>query len=137
MAKFDIFYEGGLRTRCVHQENGKILKTDAPKDNMGKGEEFSPTDLVAVALGSCIATLMGIAANKLKADLSGLRLTVEKEMATAPSRKIGRLKVDIYCPQTFSPEVTKQIEDRGLHCPVHQSLHPEVSQEITFHWGEP
>jgi putative redox protein len=136
MAKFEIFYEGSLRTRCVHQENGKVLKTDAPKDNMGKGEEFSPTDLVAVALGSCIATLMGIAANKLKVDLSGLRLTVEKEMATAPSRKIGRLKVEIYCPQTFSSEITQQIEERGLHCPVHQSLHPDVKQEITFHWGE-
>lgn len=137
MTQMDIFYEGELRTKCVHKENGQILRTDAPKDNMGKGELFSPTDLVAAALGSCILTLMGIVATKLKIDLLGLRLTVVKEMALAPSRKIGRLKVDVFCPKTFDPDTTQKLEKAANFCPVYESLHPEIIQDITYHWGAP
>lgn len=137
MTEMEVFYEGLLRTRCVHKESGNELKTDAPKDNMGKGELFSPTDLLAAALGTCILTLMGIAANRLKVDLTGLRLTVSKEMALAPSRRIGKLTCDIYCPKRFDSEITKKIEQAGSLCPVHASLHPDVIQEFRFHWGEP
>lgn len=131
----NIYYEGQLRTRCVH-ENGEEIKTDAPKDNMGKGELFSPTDLLAAALGSCVLTLMGIFANKLKVDISGARVSLTKEMSKAPPRRISRITLHIYCPHTFSPEVTKSLEEAAKHCPVHQSLHPEVVQELIFHWGE-
>lgn len=137
MTQIDIQYLGQLRTRCVHKDSGSILETDAPKDNQGKGELFSPTDLVAAALGSCVLTLMGIASKHLNADLTGLRLTVVKEMASAPSRKVGKLKVDVYCPQEFDSSVKKKLEEVAMTCPVHHSLHPDVVQEFTFHWGQP
>lgn len=136
MTQIDIYYEGNLRTRCVHSDNKQEIITDAPKDNRGKGEMFSPTDLLAASLGSCVLTLMGIAADRLKANLTGLRLTIEKEMAQLPSRRIGRLMVHIYCPQTFDADTTQKLETAGSHCPVHQSLHPEMKQEFFFHWGE-
>jgi len=137
MARIDITYEGNLRTRSVHSENKEEIVTDAPKDNQGKGEMFSPTDLLATALGTCVLTLMGIAANRLKVDLAGLRLTVEKEMAGLPSRRIGRLVMHVYCPKTFDTDITQKLETAGSHCPVHQSLHPDTRQEFFFHWGEP
>jgi putative redox protein len=136
MTQIEVFYEGSLRTRCVQTGNGQELVTDAPKDNMGKGEMFSPTDLLAAALGSCVLTLMGIAANRLKVDLQGLRLTVEKEMAQMPARRIGRLVIHVYCPKTFDNDITQKLETSGSHCPVHQSLHPDTKQEFFFHWGE-
>lgn len=137
MARIEITYEGSLKTRCVHSENKAEIVTDAPKDNQGKGEMFSPTDLLAASLGSCVLTLMGIAANRLKVDLTGLRLTVEKEMAQLPSRRIGRLLLHIYCPQTFDHDTIQKLETAGIHCPVHQSLHPDTKQEFFFHWGQP
>lgn len=136
MTRIDISYEGNLRTRCVHSDNKEEIVTDAPKDNQGKGEMFSPTDLLATALGSCILTLMGIVASRLKVDLTGLRLTVEKEMAQMPSRRIGRLVMHIYCPGVFDNDITQKLETAGSHCPVHQSLHPDTKQEFFFHWGE-
>lgn len=135
MAQIDIYYEGSLRTRCVQAENRQEIRTDAPKDNQGLGELFSPTDLLATALGSCVLTLMGMAANQLHLELPGLRLTVEKEMATKSPRRISRLTVHIYCPKTFDTEVTKRLESAAVHCPVHQTLHPDVRQEFFFHWG--
>lgn len=136
MTKIDITYTGSLRTRCVHAENQAEIITDAPKDNQGKGELFSPTDLLAASLGSCVLTLMGIAANRLKVDLTGLRLTIEKEMAEKPSRRIGRLTLHIYCPHTFDRSITQQLEMAGSRCPVYQSLHPDTKQEYFFHWGQ-
>ena len=136
MVKIDITYEGNLRTRSTHSENKKEILTDAPKDNQGKGEMFSPTDLLAVSLGSCVLTLMGIAARSLKIDLTGLRLTIEKEMAQMPSRRIGRLILHVYCPRTFDHAITEKLETAGIRCPVHQSLHPDTKQEFFFHWGE-
>lgn len=136
MTRIDITYTGSLRTRCVHSGNKAEITTDAPKDNQGKGELFSPTDLLAASLGSCVLTLMGIAASRLKVDLTGLRLTVEKEMAVAPSRRVGRLVLHIYCPRTFDSTITEQLEAAGSRCPVYQSLHPDTKQEYFFHWGQ-
>ncbi len=133
----EVWYEGKLRCRCKHAENQEELETDAPKDNMGRGELFSPTDLLAAALGTCVVTLIGIAANLAKVDVSGLRLTLEKKMALAPNRRIGKLTMHIYCPKTFDAETKRKLETAGTHCPVHQSLHPDVEQEFHFHWGEP
>lgn len=135
MTQIDIYYEGGLRTRSV-QDKREII-TDGPQEFKGKGEMFSPTDLLAASLGSCVLTLMGMAAERLKISLTGLRLTVNKEMAQLPSRRIGRLIVHVYCPQTFDTETTQKLETAGSHCPVHQSLHPDTKQEFFFHWGEP
>lgn len=136
MGKIQIAYEGHLRTKALHVESGAVIKTDAPKDNMGKGEMFSPTDLLAVSLGTCVLTLMGIVADKLKVDLTGMRATVEKEMVSTPARRIGKVVVHVYCPTIFEPQITIKLEQAGAGCPVHHSLHPDLKQEFTFHWGE-
>lgn len=137
MSEIEIFYEGQLGTRCVHKETKDVVKTDAPKDNMGQGKHICPTDLLATALGACVLTLMGIAANKYKVDLKGVRLVISKEMVVAPVRRVGKLVCDIYCPMILDSEVTKGIEYAGSHCPVHESLHPDIIQEFRFHWGAP
>jgi putative redox protein len=136
MVKITVTYEGNLRTKAIHVESGAEIETDAPKDNHGKGELFSPTDLLAASLGTCVLTLMGIMARKLKVDLTGLRATVEKEMANAPSRMVKRIVIHVYCPQKLESEIRSKIEQVGIECPVHHSLHPNVQQEIVFHWGE-
>ena len=134
MGKMTITYLGDLRTAVVHP-SGARLKTNAPKDNHGKGEEFSPTDLLAVALGTCVVTLMGIAANTLHVDLTGVRAEVTKAMVSAPVRRIGKLTVDLYCPVVLEEEKRVALEKAGHSCPVHHSLHPDVEQVIRFHWG--
>ena len=136
MVKITVAYEGNLRTSAIHAGSGAVIKTDAPKDNHGRGELFSPTDLLAVSLGTCVITIMAILANKLKVDLSGIRATVDKEMARTPSRKVGRIVMHIYCPRTFDLETTSKLEQEGIECPVHHSLHTDVQQEVIFHWGE-
>lgn len=135
MGKIDIFYTGNLSTRCIHTENEAEIVTDAPKDNHGRGEMFSPTDLLAAALGSCVLTLVGIMANKLKVDISGTKAEVEKEMSKQPPRRIARITVNVSCPKDFPQEIKAQLEKAGAQCPVHHSLHPEMIQEIQFHWG--
>jgi len=136
MVEIDIFYEGNLSTRCVHKESGQQIITDAPKDNQGRGEMFSPTDLVAAALGSCILTIMGILASRLKIDLVGTKITITKEMQQAPARRIGILKVVLTCPHRFDPETTKRLETAAEKCPVHHSLHPDIVQEFIYNWGQ-
>lgn len=133
MTKTKIIYRGDLRTEAVH-ESGAVLATDAPKDNQGKGEMFSPTDLLAVALASCMLTLMGIAARKLGIDLKGTTAEVEKEMHVEP-RRIGRLIVRVRSPLMPPPEARAKLEQVALTCPVQASLHPEIKQEIDFVWG--
>lgn len=137
MAKFHMSYDAGLRTTSTLEGNSQKISTDAPKELGGKGELFSPTDLLAVALGTCVLTLIGMAANKSKVDISGLRLTLDKTMAPTPPRRLGKAVMHIYCPQKFDPAITEKLETAAKHCPVHQSLHPEVQQEFIFHWGEP
>src|SRR6185503_15174463 len=97
-------YEGGLHCRLTHGPSGATLPTDAPKDNMGKGEAFSPTDLVATALGTCMLTTMGIVAQRHNIDMSGARVRVTKEMVTQPTRRIGRLGVEIVMPRAVGEE---------------------------------
>jgi len=134
MTKTKIIYQGDLRTQSIH-ESGSILETDAPKDNQGKGDRFSPTDLLAVSLGSCILTLMGIVAKRLDVDLKGTTAEVEKEMSITPPRRISRIVTSIYIPIKVSPDQQTKIEQAGLTCPVKQSLHPDIKLEIDFHWG--
>lgn len=134
MNRYQIFYEGNLRTKCVHLGNKKVIYTDAPKDNMGKGEEFSPTDLLAVSLASCILTIMGIQADKLGLSLVGTTAQVEKEMTGTP-RRIGKVKILIEGPK-ISPDAQKKLEQAAHQCPVSKSLHPDLKQDITFTWNK-
>ena len=135
MVTIQIEYEGDLHCKAVHGPSETVLTTDAPKDNQGRGESFSPTDLVATALGTCILTVMGIAARSLDVDLAGSTATVEKEMAAAPARMIQRLTVTIHVPQAVSEEHRQRLEHAARTCPVHKSLHPDVQMPIQFRWG--
>lgn len=135
MVTIDILYQGELRCEAVHGPSGTQLSTDAPKDNMGKGESFSPTDLVATALGTCMMTLMGITARSLNVDLKGTRVTVQKEMVAAPMRRIGKLGVKIVVPARLTEEQKQKLERAAMTCPVHKSLHPDVQTPVEFVWA--
>jgi putative redox protein len=134
MVAIQLEYQGDLHCQAIHGPSGTVLTTDAPKDNQGRGESFSPTDLVATALGSCILTVMGIAARALNIDLAGTTATVEKEMVDAPVRRIQRLSVKIHVPHAVSEAHRRTLEKTAHTCPVHQSLHPDVQKPIEFSW---
>lgn len=135
MVTIDILYQGDLRCEAVHQPSGAHLNTDAPKDNQGKGESFSPTDLVATALGSCMLTVMGIAARSMNVDLKGAQVTVQKEMVADPLRRISKLAVKITVPAKVTEEQKLKLERAAHTCPVHKSLHPMVDVPVDFVWG--
>jgi putative redox protein len=132
MVQIDIVYQGGLRCEAVHGPSGTRLVTDAPVDNHGKGESFSPTDLVATALGACIPTIMGIVAEREKIDLTGIRITVQKEMSAEPPRRITRLATRIVMPTGLTDPQKTKLERAALTCPVHQTLHGNVEIPIEF-----
>ena len=127
-------YRGDLRVECSHP-SGARLETDAPKDNEGKGENFSPTDLLPVALATCMLTLMGITARKLDIDLKDSSMDIEKEMLSAP-RRIGKIVVRFHSSASPSSEQREKLEKAALSCPVHHSLHPDILQDIQFTWGD-
>lgn len=134
MKTVDTKYVGGLRTSSVHLKSNNTFQTDAPLDNNGKGETFSPTDTVAAALGACMMTVMAIAGEKKGLDMSGMHLSTEKVMAANP-RRISALKVDFYWENcSLSEEDREWIKDIGINCPVALSLHPNLRQEINFHF---
>jgi len=125
-------YAGDLRCEAVHAESGTRLLTDAPKDNMGLGASFSPTDLVATALGTCVLSTIAIVAKRRGFDVSSARFRVEKHMATDPVRRIARLPLTVWLPAALTPD-ERQIAERAAHtCPVHKSLHPDVEAAIAF-----
>jgi putative redox protein len=130
MVKIDVVYEGGLRTRAVHGPSGQALSTDAPKDNEGRGESFSPTDLLATSLGACMLTIMGIVAKRRGIAMEGASAEVEKHMVTDPVRRVGKLSVVITLPNTVQEGDFEVLRRAALSCPVHQSLHPSI--EIPF-----
>lgn len=132
--QIDVRYDGSLRCEAQHVTSGKTLITDAPVDNQGKGESFSPTDLVATGLASCIATTMGIFAARHEIDLRGMQIVAKKEMTQTPPRRIARLTVDIAMPLPISHEHRETFERIAVTCPVHLSLHPDVEQVINFQW---
>jgi putative redox protein len=136
MVKINAVYEGDLRCRLTHEQSGSVILTDAPKDNMGKGEAFSPTDLVAAAMASCMVTIMGIAANKHNIDLKGTKVDVIKEMLTSPVRRIGTISVDIYMVRGIPADKRSLLETAAHACPVHKSLHPDVQTLIVFHYSD-
>ena|SRR3989338_8942257 len=132
--EIDVRYEGKLRCTSVHKPSGTELTTDAPKDNGGRGEAFSPTDLVATALGTCVLTIMGLAAEKRGLELAGTTVRVVKEMATSPTRRIGRLSVLVIFPKglKLSGADRAVLEKAVQSCPVRQSLHPNVQIQEEF-----
>ncbi len=134
--QIEITYGGQLRTTAKHGPSGNTLITDAPVDNHGRGESFSPTDLVATALGTCMATVMGILAERHAIDLRGMRLTVKKEMVQTPVRRIGRLTTEVHIPQPADHPQREMLERAAHSCPVYASLHPDVEKPVTFHWGK-
>ncbi len=135
MVNIKIEYQGELHCKATHGPSGVELATDAPKDNQGRGESFSPTDLVATALGSCMLTIMGIAARTQNIDISGATAAVEKEMTATLPRRIERLAVRIHVPHSLSPADKEKLEKAAHTCPVHRSLHPDVQIPIVFTWG--
>ena len=135
MVTIQLEYQGDLHCKAVHEPSGTELTTDAPKDNQGRGESFSPTDLVATALGSCMLTVMGIMARTLNLNIAGTTATVEKEMTVSMPRRIQSLAVKIHVPQSLSPENQQKLERAAHTCPVHKSLHPDVQTPIEFTWA--
>ena len=135
MVKVTMKYEGDLHCTAVHEPSSTELATDAPRDNQGRGESFSPTDLVATALGTCILTTMAIMARTLGIELGQATASVTKEMTAAP-RRIGRLATTIHIPQALDEETRTKLERAAHTCPVHRSLHSDVDAPITIHWAE-
>ena len=132
--RVEIAYEGQLRCKAVHGPSECHVVTDAPVDNHGKGAHFSPTDLVATALGTCTLTLLGIVADRHGISLEGTTVKVEKHMVAEPVRRIGRLPVDIYMGQPIEDKYKDRLVRAAETCPVKQSVHPDIDLRINFHW---
>jgi putative redox protein len=135
MVTISATYEGDLCCTATHGPSSAVLQTDAPKDNEGLGRFFSPTDLVATALATCILTTMGIVARRHGIELKGARARVEKHMQSSP-RRIARLPAEITVTGTFTAAQRQLLENAAHGCPVHKSLHPDVDAAITFVWNE-
>ena len=133
--RIEVRYEGELHTSASHGPSGASLETDAPKDNEGKGEAFSPTDLLATALGTCMLTVMGILARRKGWEMKGARVTVDKHMLADPVRRVGRLELRFEMPAGIPAEARKPLERAAHTCPVHQSLHPDVKVDTSFAWA--
>jgi uncharacterized OsmC-like protein len=132
-----IIYEGNLRTVAKHLQSETMIETDAPVDNQGKGERFSPTDLVATALGNCMLTIMGIKARDMNVSLEGTKVDITKIMASAP-RRIGEIKVVINFPESLKVDEKQRtvLERAAMTCPVFESLHPDLKKDVEFKWRE-
>lgn len=128
-----VIYEGQLRSRCTHLQSNTTILNDAPLDNHGKGEAFSPTDLLATALGSCMLTIMGIKANNLDIELEGTKAKITKIMGDAP-RRIVQIDIEIEFPQRWDKKTQTLLERAATTCPVHYSLHPDIQKNIHFIW---
>jgi putative redox protein len=139
MVDIDITYEGELRCRATHGPSQAQLATDAPVDNHGRGESFSPTDLVATGLGTCMSTVMGIVARKRDLTLDGVRVHVKKVMTAAPPRRIARLEVAITAPAEVAAAIgdgdRADLEQAAHTCPVRLSLLDAIEVPVTFRWG--
>ena len=128
-----IRYLGELRTSSMHLQSGTEILTDAPKDNHGRGEAFSPTDMVANSLGTCMITIMGIKARDMDIELKGTTAEVTKVMASEP-RRISEIHVHFEMNHVADDKTKTILERAAMTCPVHQSLHPDIKKEITFNW---
>ena len=133
--KIECRYLGDLRCEAVHGPSGVTLHTDAPVDNQGRGESFSPTDLAATALATCIMTILGIQARHAQRDFTGMAITVEKHMTTEPPRRIAKLDLWIRMPAGIEEALRARLIRAAEACPVKQSLHPEITCELHWQWA--
>ncbi len=130
----NITYLGGLRTEATHLQSGEKIITDAPLDNNGKGEAFSPTDLMSTSLGSCMLTVMGIVAERHLLNITGTKVEISKVMDPNPRRVVG-IVVEMTMPKNNFTDKDKQLlENTAMTCPVAKSLHPDLKQTLIFHW---
>ena len=131
-----VIYAGELRTVATHLQSGTVIETDPPVDNQGKGESFSPTDLLATSLGSCMATIMGIKSKDLGVDLKGMKISIQKHMKADP-RRVGGIDLSFEFPETLQvDDKQKIILERAAHtCPVIYSLHPDIEVKVEFNWN--
>lgn len=134
MVAITMRYDSELRCTATHTPSGSTLATDAPVDNKGRGENFSPTDLVATALGTCILTTMAIVADSIGVSIEGATASVTKEMAAKPPRRIVALPALVTMPTGIAEEHRARLTQAANHCPVHQSLHPDIHAPITIDW---
>jgi putative redox protein len=130
-----IIYNGQLRTTATHLQSNTSIETDAPIDNQGKGERFSPTDLLATSLGSCMLTIMGIKARDMDVDLSGVKLDIQKHMKSDP-RRVGGVDVTFHFPEGLNLDDKQKtiLQNAALTCPVAKSIHPDIEQNVVFNW---
>lgn len=131
MVKIDVTYDGNLRCTATHGPSGKQLITDAPVDNMGKGESFSPTDLLATSMLTCIMTIVAIRADSKKIDISGMTGSVEKTMASSP-RRVAKLEVVVNLPSGLDMEDRAWLISEGCNCPVCVSVSESMEVDVTF-----
>ncbi len=136
MTKILIEYPGELKCKATHQPSGSFIFTDAPAEVGGEGKFFSPSDLLACSLATCIATTMGAFAKRKGMDLNGMKLEVEKKMEDQPNRRVNSLLVSIWMPHAFSPEQRTALAHVAHTCPVHKSLHPDVHVSLVFYWKD-
>ena len=136
MVKMSAVYDGGLRCRVTHGPSGNEILTDAPVDNMGKGEAFSPTDLLAASLGACMLTVMGIVAQRHQIEFKGTTVDIEKEMILQPVRRIGKVTAVFHMAKGIPSDKREMLERAAHTCPVHKSLHPDVQIPITFQYPD-
>jgi putative redox protein len=133
MSSFEIKYQGNLRTTAKHLDSGSIIETDAPKDNHGLGETFSPTDMVCTALASCILTIMAIAVEKNGININGTKAMVTKTMGNNP-RRISKIDIELTFTKDYETKTKIILERAAFNCPVHQSLSEKVEKNILFHY---
>lgn len=135
MVRINSRYVGGLRCEAIHEASGSRLTTDAPVDNHGKGESFSPTDLLATALGACMMTVMGIVADRHGIDLTGATAETTKLMSSAAPRRIASLVTRLTLPLPPDHPQRELLERAAHSCPVHHSLHPDIDKTVEFVWA--
>lgn len=134
MVEVQVDYKGELHCIARHDSSGALIETDAPLDNQGLGEAFSPTDLVATALGTCMATVMGITAKQKQIDLVGMAIQVRKEMSADLPRRIRKLSVEIAMPITEEHPSAGLLQTAAMGCPVNESIHPEIEVTVSWIW---
>ncbi len=134
MVEMTVEYQGDLHCQATHGPSGTSIVTDAPVDNQGRGQAFSPTDLLAAALGSCLLTIMGIVAQRHQMDLRSAKARVTKWMTQSPPRRIERLQVDLDIPNVADEKMRQMLQNAAKACPVHHSLHPDIQIDLHFNW---
>jgi putative redox protein len=132
-----IIYKGELRTEAKHLQSGTVIETDAPVDNQGKGEKFSPTDLLATSLGNCMMTIMGIKARDMQVDLADTKIDIAKIMKADP-RRVGGINVEFHFPGNLKLDEKQKaiLENAALTCPVAKSIHPDIVMDVKFNWQQ-